>query len=160
MNSRTVSQSKVTMTEMVLPPHTNALDTVFGGIIMSWIDIAAAIAAQRHAGMPVVTASIDQLHFLRPIYKGWVVNLSASVNFVANTSMEVGVKIIAEDTLQRVCYHTATSYLTFVALDKKGKPQKIPAITPESDDERRRYEAAQERRRLRLEQRERLKKYK
>ena len=90
------SQSRVIMTEMVLPVHTNAIDSVFGGVIMSWIDIAAAISSQRHCGTQVVTASIDALNFVQPVYKGWIVNLRASVNFVANTSMEVGVRVDAE----------------------------------------------------------------
>ncbi|MCB0355949.1 MAG: acyl-CoA thioesterase, partial [Bdellovibrionales bacterium] len=81
------------MTEMVLPTHTNSLETIFGGTIMSWIDIAAAISAQRHAQRPVVTASIDDLHFIAPVKSGWVVNLKASVNHTAKSSMEVGVRV-------------------------------------------------------------------
>jgi acyl-CoA hydrolase len=93
---KTVSQSTTTMTEMVLPTHTNALDSVFGGVIMSWIDICAAISAQRHAQMTVVTANIDDLHFVAPVYTGWIVNLKAAVNFTARTSMEIGVRVDAE----------------------------------------------------------------
>src|SRR6185437_1145279 len=92
-----VSQSKVTMTELVLPQHTNALDSIFGGVIMSWIDIAGAISSQRHCGMQVVTASIDALNFVQPVYKGWIVNIKAAVNFVSHTSMEVGVRVDAEN---------------------------------------------------------------
>src|ERR1700687_1225285 len=95
------SQSQVIMTEMVLPQHTNALDSVFGGVIMSWIDIAAAIASMRHCQMQVVTASIDDLHFVQPVYKGWIVNLKAAVNYVSNTSMEVGVRVDAENPIQK-----------------------------------------------------------
>src|SRR3954469_22523638 len=105
------------MTELVLPEHTNALDSIFGGVIMSWVDICAAIAAQRHAGMPVVTASIDALHFVKPVYKGWIVNLKASVNYVSRTSMEVGVRVDAENPIAKIKFHTASAYLTFVALD-------------------------------------------
>ena len=160
MGARPVSHSHVTMTEMVLPTHTNSLRTAFGGVVMSWIDIAAAISAQKHSNSQVVTASIDQLHFLRPVYTGWVVNLNASVNYVSRTSMEVGVKVTGENLLKNICYHTATAYLTFVALDQDGKPKEIAPVLPETEAERRRFEAAQERRRLRLENREHLKKYK
>ena len=92
MESRFVSDSVVTMTELVHPTHTNALNSVFGGVIMSWMDICAAIAAQRHSRRPVVTASIDALSFVAPVYIGWIVNLKASINYVSKTSMEVGVR--------------------------------------------------------------------
>src|SRR3984885_10672435 len=116
-----VSHSIVTMTEMVLPTHTNALDSVFGGVIMSWIDIAAAISSQRHCGMQVVTASIDTLNFVQPVYKGWIVNLKAAVNFVSKTSMEVGVRVDAENPMLKKVFHTASAYLTFVGVDSNGK---------------------------------------
>lgn len=160
MEARPVSQSRVVMTEMVLPTHTNSLQTVFGGVIMSWIDIAAAIAAQRHSSRAVVTASIDELHFLRPIFTGWVVNLMASVNYVSKTSMEIGVRVEAENPLSQQRYHTASAYLTFVALDESGKPVHVNALIPESEQDKKRMKAAEERRRLRLEKRELLKKYK
>jgi len=146
-----VSESITTMTELVLPSHTNALDSVFGGVIMSWIDICAAISAQRHCKMPVVTASIDALNFVAPVYKGWVVNLKASVNFVSKTSLEVGVRVDAESSIQRKIFHTASAYLTFVALGPDGKPALVPPVIAETAAEKRRYEAAQERRRHRLE---------
>lgn len=151
---RTVKESVVIMTEMVLPTHTNSLNSVFGGVIMSWIDIAAAIAAQRHCQRPVVTASIDDLHFVKPVFKGWVVNLKASVNFTSHTSMEVGVRVDAENPITGEKFHTASAYLTFVALDANGKPTSVPPITPESQDEIRRFKAAQTRRKWRLERRE------
>src|SRR6185312_1113995 len=110
-----VSASKVVMTELVLPSHTNALGTIFGGVIMSWIDIAAAIASQRHSGREVVTASLDTLSFIAPVKKGWVVNLKASVNFVSRTSMEIGVRVEAEDPKTGELFHTASAYTTFVA---------------------------------------------
>ncbi len=147
---KTVSHSQVHMTEMVLPSHTNALGSVFGGVIMSWIDIAGAIAAQRHSQKTVVTASIDDLHFVAPVYKGWIVNLKASVNFASRTSMEVGVRVDAENPISGETFHTATAYLTFVALDSHLKPTAIPKISPESADEKRRYEEAQKRREQRL----------
>ena len=158
MGAKTVSESRVVMTEMVLPTHTNSLETVFGGTVMSWIDIAAAISALRHAQKPVVTASIDDLHFIAPVKTGWVVNLKASVNYVSKTSMEVGVRLDAENPLRGETFHTASAYLTFVALDSQGRPTVIPEIVPESEEEKSRYEAAQLRRQLRLERREIFKK--
>lgn len=149
-----VSESLVTMTQMVLPPHTNSLDSVFGGVIMSWIDIAAAICAQRHCQRPVVTASIDDLHFIKPVYKGWIVNLKACVNFTANTSVEVGVRVDAENPIENKTFHTASAYLTFVALGDNGKPTKVPTVIPVTDEERRRFDAAQKRRQWRLERRD------
>lgn len=150
MEARPVKSSQVIMTELVLPSHTNALDSIFGGVIMSWIDIAAAIAAQRHSSCPVVTASIDALHFVEPVYKGWIVNLKASVNYVSRTSMEVGVRVDAENPIEGRTFHTATAYLTFVALDKFGKPTPIRPLIPESAEEKRRFEEAKHRRSLRL----------
>lgn len=148
-----VSQSKVTMTELVLPQHTNALDSVFGGVIMSWIDIAAAIASQRHCGMQVVTASIDALNFVQPVYKGWIVNIKAAVNFVSHTSMEVGVRVDAENPVQKKVFHTASAYLTFVAVGPDGRPVPVPQVIPQTPEEVRRHKAAELRRKHRLEQR-------
>lgn len=148
-----VSSSQVVMTQLVLPSHTNSLDTVFGGTVMSWIDIAAAIAAQRHSNKAVVTASIDQISFIAPIKKGWVVNLRASVNFASRTSMEVGVRVEAENPITSELFHTASAYLTFVAVDSVGKPSPIVPLRPESEAEKRRYAAAQRRRELRLDRR-------
>jgi acyl-CoA hydrolase len=144
------SQSHVIMTELVLPSHTNALDSIFGGVIMSWMDIAAAISAQRHCSMPVVTASIDALNFVQPVYKGWIVNLKASVNYVSRSSMEVGVRIDAENPIQKVVFHTASAYLTFVALGPDGKPAPVPPLKIETPDQARRYQAAEQRRQHRL----------
>ena len=152
--AKTVKESQVIMTELVLPQHTNALGSVFGGVIMSWIDIAAAIAAQRHSGCSVVTASIDDLHFVAPVYLGWVVNLKASVNFVSKTSMEVGVRVDTENPRMGQVFHTASAYATFVALDEKGKPTSVMPITPEDAEELRRFKAAELRRQWRLQRRQ------
>lgn len=150
VKAKPVSKSFVTMTEMVLPSHTNSLKSVFGGVIMSWIDIAAAISAQRHSHRPVVTASIDALNFVAPAYTGWVINLKASVNFVSNTSMEVGVRADAENPIEGLHHHIASAYLTFVALGEDGKPCKIPQLILETETEKRRFEAAKMRRAHRL----------
>jgi len=147
------SQSQVTMTEMVMPQHINAVGSIFGGVIMSWIDIAAAIASMRHCGMQTVTASIDALNFVQPVYKGWIVNVRASVNFVSHTSMEVGVRVDAENPLTKKMFHTASAYMTFVAIDANGKPQPVPQVLPQTPEEVRRHAAAAKRRAARLEQR-------
>lgn len=152
--AKPVSESKTLMTELVLPTHTNSFGSIFGGTVMSWIDIAGAICAQRHSGKPVVTASIDELHFVAPVYQGWIVNLKASVNFAARTSMEVGVRVDAENPITGEKFHTATAYLTFVALDSHMKASPVPQIIAESPEEKRRQERAQERRAHRLQMRE------
>ena len=144
------SSSQVVMTQLVLPSHTNALDTIFGGTVMSWIDIAAAIAAQRHAALPVVTASIDRLDFIAPIKIGWVVNLKASVNFCSRTSMEIGVRVDAENPMTGEMFHTSSAYLTFVALGGNGRPSKVPELDPQTEAEKRRFRDAQKRREIRL----------
>lgn len=155
MNGKPVSASQVVMTQLVLPSHTNALDSIFGGVIMSWIDICGAIAAQRHAGKEVVTASLDDLSFVAPVYKGWVVNLKGSVNFVSTTSMEVGVRIDAENPKTGEVFHTATAYLTFVAIGSNGKPSSVPPLICETETEKRRFAEGKTRRELRLARRKR-----
>ncbi|MCB9073670.1 MAG: acyl-CoA thioesterase [Bdellovibrionaceae bacterium] len=142
------------MTELVLPTHTNALGSVFGGTVMSWIDIAAAICAQRHSRKTVVTAHIDEVNFIAPVYKGWVINVKASVNHVATTSMEIGVRVDAENPQTGEMFHTASAYLTFVALDSFGRPTTVPALKLETTDDKRRHEAAVSRRNARLQKRD------
>ncbi len=146
-----VKASQVVMTELVLPTHTNALDTIFGGVVFSWIDICAAIAAQRHSQREVVTASIDKLNFVAPVRKGWVVNLKASVNFVSRTSMEVGVRVDAENPKTGEVFHTASAYTTFVAIGGNGRAIEVPPLILETEDDKRRHEAARLRREKRLE---------
>jgi acyl-CoA hydrolase len=149
-----VSQSQVTMTELVLPTHTNSFGNVFGGVVMSWIDIAAAIAAQRHSAQPVVTASVDDLHFIAPIKLGWVVNLLASVNYVGKTSMEVGVRVNAENPRTGETFHSCSAYLTFVAVDPDtGAPQPIVPLQIETPEQQQRSDRAVIRRKQRLERR-------
>lgn len=149
LEARRVSDSQVVMTELVLPSHSNSFGNVFGGVIMSWIDIAAAIAAQRHSHMNVVTASIDSLSFVAPVRVGWVVNLKASVNFAGRTSMEVGVRVDAENPVTGEMFHTASAYLTFVALDRNGKPVSVPGLLPETAEEKRRFDSAKSRKEIR-----------
>ena len=151
LTARPVSDSKVVMTELVHPSHINALGSIFGGTIMSWVDIAAAICAQRHSKCNVVTASIDGLDFVQPVYQGWVVNLNASINFAGRTSMEVGVRVDAENPVTGERFHTASAYLTFVALSPvTGKPVEVPQVIAETEVEKRRFEAAKNRRAIRM----------
>jgi acyl-CoA hydrolase len=150
------SESWVEMTEMVLPQHTNAIGSVFGGVVMSWVDIAAATCAMRHSSKTVVTASIDAMHFISPIKLGWIVTLKSAVNFTSNTSCEIGVKVVAENPLTGEKHHTASAYLTFVALDSLGRATAIPQIIPETDEERQRLEDAKARRAARLALRDRI----
>ena len=130
------------MTEIVLPQHTNALGTIFGGTVMSWIDIAGAIAAGKHARTAVVTASIDALHFIAPIKLGHFVELKASVNATGKTSMEVGVRVDSEHPHTGEKFHNVSAYLTFVAVGPDGKPLPVPPIAPETEAEKRRNKAA------------------
>lgn len=149
-SARPVSESQTMMTEMVLPQHTNALGSVFGGVIMSWIDICGAITAQRHSRLPVVTASIDYLQFVQPVFIGWTVNLKASVNYVGKTSMEVGVRVDAENPRTGETFHTASAYLSFVALGPDKKPTSIAPLKVETEVEKRRHDDAKKRREARL----------
>ncbi len=151
MEARSVSYSQVMMTELVMLSHINAIGTIFGGVIMSWVDVAGAICANKHSGKQVVTAHIDGLEFITPVYKGWVVNLKASINHTGKTSMEVGVRVDAENPLINEVFHTASAYLTFVALDSHGRPTSVPPVKPITVDEIRRYREAQARRHHRLE---------
>ncbi len=150
MKSKTPRESAVTMTEIVLPQHTNALGTIFGGTVMSWIDIAGAICAGKHARGTVVTASIDALHFVAPIKLGHFVELKASVNSTGRTSMEVGVRVDAENPKTGERYHSVSAYLTFVALDEKGRTIPVPPIEAGTPAEKRRNQAAKLRRESRI----------
>jgi acyl-CoA hydrolase len=150
LKPRPVRESRVEMTEIVLPGHTNQLGTIFGGQLMAWIDIAGAIAAGRHARGVCVTASLDALHFVAPVKVGHHVSLFASVNFTGHTSLEVGVRLESEEPSTGTRTHVATSYLTFVAIDQYGKARPVPPVVPESETEKRRYRHAQARRAARL----------
>lgn len=142
--------SAVEMNQLVLPTHANALGSVFGGQIMAWIDICGALAAMKHARRSCVTASMDALDFVTPVRVGDVVNLRAMVNYVGRTSMEVGVRVEAGDPTAGVLRHAASSYLTFVALDEAGRPTAVRALSPETPEERLRFEEAAVRREQRL----------
>jgi acyl-CoA hydrolase len=128
----------------------NLMGNVHGGEIMKLIDTAAGIAASRHAGGPVVTVSLDQMSFLHPVNVGNVVFVHASVNDVGRTSMEVGVRVEAEDFVTGERTHTSSAYLVFVALDARQRPRPVPPLEPETDVERRRQAEAKIRRESRL----------
>lgn len=145
-----VSESIVTMTELVLPHYTNQLGNLLGGQLMHWIDICAALASAKHSQRICVTASVDRIDFHLPIKLGNVVTLIASVNRAFKTSMEVGVKVFAESHIEGTRIHTNTAYLTFVSVDENGKPVDTLEIVPESEDEKRRFEEALQRRKDRI----------
>lgn len=147
------SETRCEMTWIVMPGQCNALGTVFGGQVMAWIDVCAAVSAQRFTHRPVVTAAMDSLSFKAPIQNGQVAVLQAQVNWAGRTSMEVGVRVEAEDTFEGTRTHTSTAYLTFVALDQNKRPLPVPELVPQTPEERRRYDDAVERRRMRLEAR-------
>ena len=149
-----VSDSKHETSELMMPHQANNLGHVFGGEMLAMMDKTAAVAALRHCRTTVVTASIDRVDFREPIHVGELVVMKASVNFVGRTSMEVGVRVEAEDLLSGRRRHTNSCYLTFVAVDRNGRPVEVPAITPETAEERRRHEAAQRRREVRIKERE------
>jgi acyl-CoA hydrolase len=153
---KTPRASRVETAQVVLPGLTNVHGTIFGGILMQWIDISAGIAAARHAGGPVVTASMDRLHFLSPVHLGAVVILQAQVNFAARTSMEVGVRVFSETQNGEggpTRRQTTRAYLTFVAVDGEGRPRPVPPLVVETTEEKRRFADARRRRAVRLRER-------
>lgn len=152
--TKTVRESQHETSELMMPEHSNNMGHVFGGVILSMMDKTAAIAAFRHSRAGVVTVSIDRVDFREPIHLGDLVVMKASINYVGKSSMEVGVRVEAEDLLTGIRRHTNSCYLTFVAVDRNGRPIEVPQIQPETDDEKRRNAAAHERRRRRLEERE------
>src|SRR6185437_14102065 len=143
---RTISESQSEMTELILPNDTNTLGNLLGGRLMHFIDLTGAMAAYRHSLTHVVTAAMDHIDFIRPVHLGDLVTLKSSVNRAFSTSMEVGVKVWAENTLTALVSHVASAYLVFVAIDEQGRRMKVPQLLPESSDEIRRYEDALRRR--------------
>ena len=140
--TKSPSQSAVESRYLIMPHQANPHGTAFGGVIVAWIDMTAAMAAQRHCGKEVVTAGIDTLAFKEPVRIGDHVVLRASVNYVSRTSMEVGVRVTREDPYTGEEAVATTAHLTFVALDENKKPTPAPPIRPETDQEKRRYENA------------------
>ncbi len=153
---KTVKESKVMMTELVLPHHTNQLGNLLGGQLMHWIDICAALSAAKHSRKVCVTASVDRIDFHHPIKLGEAVTICAKVSRVFNTSMEVGVKVFAESFTGGTKIRSNTAFLTFVGVDSKGNPVKASNVLPETDEEKRHYDEALKRREYRLKSRKKL----
>jgi Acyl-CoA hydrolase len=153
MEAKRVPDSIVIMSQLMNPQDANIAGNVHGGVIMRLIDNAGGVAAFRHARANVVTASIDRLDFHNPVFIGDFVTLRACVNFVGKTSLEVGVRVEAENLQTGVKRHTASAYLTFVALDSNGRPLPMPPLLLETDEEKRRNQEAQYRREARLAER-------
>lgn len=142
--------TSVLMTELVLPSHTNALGTIFGGQVMSWVDIAGAIAAQRYARSLVVTVSIDYMHFIVPIKTGFTVQIHAEVTWAGKTSMEVETLVKAENTITGEVRKATQAYLTYVAVDEFNRPREVPPFVPVTSEEKKRFKEAEARRKRRL----------
>jgi acyl-CoA hydrolase len=150
LKGKPVSESQSQMVEVVLPNHANPLGNILGGRVMHLIDIAAALAAHRHSHSYAATAAVDHLEFRGPIKVGELIVLKSSVNRAFNTSMEVGVKVFAENILTGARRHTSSAYVTFVAVDRNGRPRPVPPVIPETREEVRRYNEAGLRRQWRL----------
>jgi acyl-CoA hydrolase len=150
MDIKKPSDSYTMMTEIVLPNDTNTFGNLMGGRLMYWMDIAAAIAAQRHSNAPVVTASVDNISFESPIKLGNTVHIEAKVSRAFNTSMEIHLKVWGEDFQHQYKYKSNEAYYTFVALDPNGKPRVVPQLVPETEGEKNLFEGALRRRQLRL----------
>ncbi|MFI5309652.1 MAG: acyl-CoA thioesterase [Gemmatimonadales bacterium] len=152
--SRTVRESQLETSALMMPADENARGHVFGGALLAMIDKAAAVCAIRHARMPCVTVSVDRVDFREPILVGELVHMKASVNFAGLTSMEIGIRVEAENMFAGTRRHTNSCYVTYVALDRDGRPAEVPTLITETADEKRRCAAAAERRRRRLEERD------
>jgi acyl-CoA hydrolase len=150
MESRKSSESLTMMTEIVLPNDTNVFGNLMGGRLMYWMDIAAAIAAQKHCNAPVVTASVDNIYFESPVKLGNTVHIQAKVTRAFNTSMEVHLKVWGENHIQQYKYKSNEAYYTFVALDASTRPKPVPQLIPETEEDKRLFEGALRRRQLRL----------
>jgi acyl-CoA hydrolase len=147
---RPVRVSQVTFADLAEPHSQNVAGTLFGGVLLGFVDRAAAFCAMKHCGRPVVTKSFDSVEFNEPIFIGELVVALASVNYTGTTSMEVGVKVLAQNPITGEERHTNTCYATFVGLDENGRPTAVPPVLPETEDEKRRYEAGRHRRDGRL----------
>lgn len=150
MQSKRPQDTFIVMSELVLPNDTNTLGNLMGGRLMHWMDIAAAIASQKHCSCPVVTASVDNVSFSNPIKLGNLLTIEAKLTRAFNTSMEVYLRVWGEDLSAQYRYLSNEAYMTFVALDPNGRPRKVPEIVPETDLEKRMFDDALRRRQVRL----------
>ena len=148
--SKPVSASRTIIAVQMLPSDANPMGNVHGGTILKLVDMAAAAAALRHSRKNVVTVSIDRMDFIQPVYVGNLLTLKACVNYVGTTSMEVGVRVEAEDLRTGKVTHTNSSYLTYVALDDEGRPTIVPDVTTRTSEEKRRWQEGKKRREQRL----------
>ncbi len=147
---KAVKDSKVTMTELVLPNDTNTLNNLMGGRLMHWMDIVSAISAQKHSNRIVVTASVDNVSFGKPIQLGNVVTLTAQVTRAFNSSMEVHIQVVAEDIPSGTKFESNSAFFTFVAVDQSGRPIDVPESVPNNEEEKELFDGALRRRQLRL----------
>ena len=146
----TTQSTKISMSEIVMPNDTNNLNTLFGGKLMYWMDMAAAICAHKHTNSVVVTASVDNITFKAPIHKGDIVTLNAFITRVFNTSMEIFIEVTAQNTNNKEKIESNTAFFTFVALNQKGKPVKINKIYPENENDKKLFDGALRRKQLKL----------
>lgn len=149
------SRSRVMLTQLMLPEHANAYGNVHGGVIMKMVDEAGGIAAMRHAGRPCVTVAIDSMTFHSPVHVGELLGCDATVDWVGRSSLEVHVHVTAENPVTGQITHTNSAYLVYVAIDENRKPCEVPPLLLETDEDRKRFEAAEARRKRRLEERKR-----
>jgi uncharacterized protein (TIGR00369 family) len=150
MEGKRVRDSSVVMAQMMIPQDANPAGNVHGGVVVKLIDEAAGVVASRHARSNVVTASIDRMVFHTPVFVGDLLTVTAGLNLVGRTSMEIGVRVEAENLITGEVRHAATAYLTYVALDAQGKPRTVPPLILETGEEKRRNEEAARRRETRL----------
>jgi acyl-CoA hydrolase len=150
MESRKSSETLTMMTEIVLPNDTNVFGNLMGGRLMYWMDIAAAIAAQKHCNSPVVTVSVDNISFENPIKLSNTVHIEAKVTRAFNTSMEIHLKVWGEDHIQQFKYKSNEAYYTFVALDTNSRPKPVPQLIPETEEDKKLFDGALRRKQLRL----------
>jgi acyl-CoA hydrolase len=150
MDLKKASETVTLMTELVLPNDTNLHGNLMGGRLMYWMDIAAALSAQKHCNAPAVTASVDNISFENPIKLGNVVHIQAKLSRAFNSSMEIHLRVWGEDVIQQYKYKSNEAYYTFVALDPHGKPRPVPQLVPETEEEKKLFDGALRRRQLRL----------
>lgn len=154
MNGKTISESRLTLNQLMLPEHANTMGNVHGGVIMKLVDEAGGLCATRHARRPAVTVAIDSMTFDKPVHVGELLELTAEVTWTGRTSMEVVVTVVAENPLTGDRVPTNSAYLVYVALDARGQPTPVPPLISETDAGRERLAAAQKRQEYRIKQRQ------
>lgn len=153
MQPKSATESEVIMTHLVLPQDANPAGNLHGGVILKHIDTAGGVVAKKHSRCNIVTASIDRMAFKQPAYMGELLTFKASLNHVGRSSMEVGVRVEAENLSTGEIRHTNSAYLTFVALDEAGKPTEVPPLLQDTETAKRRHREAELRRELRQKER-------